>query len=161
MKILAVDDIKQNRYLLRKLLEGYGCTVETAGNGIEALEESRELALEIGAADYIVKPIEPDEFIKIIEEISEKYGKGELKPAEKPLEDAEYRGRYSERLIQKLEKKMHDPERSEAKYRSVVEAVDDLVCLIDREYRFLTWNKKSLERFGLTPGRFLGGWFIT
>ena len=42
MKILAVDDIKQDRYLLRKLLEGSGYSVETASDGVEALEKARE-----------------------------------------------------------------------------------------------------------------------
>ena len=42
MEIIAVDDIKQNRYLLQKLLEGYGYAVETASNGVEALEKARE-----------------------------------------------------------------------------------------------------------------------
>jgi len=205
MKILAVDDIKPNRHFLQKLLEGYGYTVETAENGIEALEkaresipdiiitdvimpgmdgfqlcralkndetlkgipvlfysatyideESRELALEIGAEEYITKPIEPEKFIKIIGETFEKRERGEIKPAGKPLEEPVYMELYNEILIQKLEEKMLDLERSEATYRSVVEAVDDLVCLIDREYRFLTCNKKSLERFGLTPENVVG-----
>lgn len=205
MEILAVDDIKPNRYLLRKILEGYGYTVETARNGIEALEkvreslpdmiitdvlmpdmdgfqlcrtlkgdetlksipvlfcsatytdkESRELALNIGAAEYIVKPIEPDEFIKIIEEAFKKREQDELKPAEEMLEEPEYMRMYNERLIRKLEEKMLDLGRSEATYRSVVESVDDLIYLIDRENRFLVCNAKSLERFGLAPEDVLG-----
>ncbi len=205
MKILAVDDIKANRYLLRKLLEGYGYAVDTARNGIEALEkvrgslpdmiitdvlmpemdgfqlcrtlkgdetlksipvlfysatytdkESRELARNIGAADYIVKPIEPDEFIKIIEEAFKKREQDELKPAEELLEAPEYMRRYNERLVRKLEEKMLDLGRSEATYRSVVESVDDLVCLIDRENRFLACNTKSLERFGWTSEDVVG-----
>jgi len=51
---------------------------------------------------------------------------------------------------------MQVPERSEATYRSVVESVDDLVCLIDRENRFLACNTRSLERFGLTPEDVVG-----
>ena len=205
MKILAVDDIEANRYLLRKLLEGYGYAVDTARNGIEALEkvrgslpdmiitdvlmpemdgfqlcrtlkgdetlksipvlfysatytdkESRELARNIGAADYIVKPIEPDEFIKIIEEAFKKREQDELKPAEEILEAPEYMRLYTERLVRKLEEKMLDLGRSEATYRSVVESVDDLVCLIDRENRFLACNTKSLERFGWTSEDVVG-----
>ena len=205
MKILAVDDIKENRYLIRKLLEGHGYDVETVGNGVEALESARkslpdmiitdtlmprmdgfqlcrtiksdeklknipvlfysatytdkksqELAFEIGAAAYITKPVESDEFTRIIEEKIERYEKGELKPAGKPLEEPVYMELYNERLIRKLEDKMLDLERSEAKYRSVVEAMDDLICLIDRENRLLSCNKKSLERFGLTPDDVLG-----
>ncbi len=159
MKILVVDDIKQNRYLLQKLLEGHGYTVETASNGVEAIEkarvsppnmvvtdtlmhkmdgfqlcrelkkdeelksipilfysatytdkESRKLALDIGAVEYIIKPTEPDKFIKIVKEILDKYEKDELKPAEKPLEEKVYMKLYNERLIQKLEKKMLDLE---------------------------------------------------
>ena len=113
MKILAVDDIRQSRYLLRKLLLGYGYAVETAGNGIEALEESRKLALNIGAADYLVKPVEPDQFIKTIVKASEKHERGKLKSVEKPLVGAEYMKRYGERLIRKLEGKVCDPDRFE------------------------------------------------
>jgi len=36
-RIIVVDDLKENRYLLQKLLEGHNYTVETASNGIEAL----------------------------------------------------------------------------------------------------------------------------
>ncbi len=63
-------------------------------------------------------------------------GRASLNRLKKPLEEMVYMKLYSERLIQKLEKKMHDLERSEAKYRSVAEVVDDLVCLIDRKNRF-------------------------
>jgi len=40
-RIIVVDDLKENRYLLQKLLEGHNYTVETASNGIEALEIGR------------------------------------------------------------------------------------------------------------------------
>jgi len=41
-RIVVVDDLKENRYLLQKLLEGYNYTVETASNGVEALEIARK-----------------------------------------------------------------------------------------------------------------------
>jgi len=40
-RVMVVDDLKENRYLLQKLLEGHNYTVETASNGIEALEIAR------------------------------------------------------------------------------------------------------------------------
>ena len=119
-------------------------------------KKSLELALGVGAAGYITKPIEPNKLIKIIRETFEKYGKGKLKPAEKPLEEQVYMKMYNEQLIQKLEVKMLDLQRSEAKYRSVVESVDDLIYLIDRGNRFLSFNKKPLERFGMTPEEVIG-----
>jgi len=154
MRIIVVDDLKQNRYLLQKLLEGHNYTVETASNGVEALEvarkrlpdmiitdtlmpkmdgfqlcrelkrdeglkdipvlfysatytdeKSRKLALDIGAVEYIIKPQEPDVFIKIINKVWDKYSKGKIKPTEKPLEEKVYMKMYNERLIKKLEKK--------------------------------------------------------
>lgn len=41
-RVIVVDDLKENRYLLQKLLEGHNYTVETASNGIEALEIARK-----------------------------------------------------------------------------------------------------------------------
>ena len=161
-----VDDLKENRYLLQKLLKGHNYTVETASNGIEALEivrkkpadmiitdvlmpkmdgfqlcrelkkdkglkdvpvlfysatytdeKSRKLAFDIGAVEYIIKPQEPDVFVKIINKIWDKYNKGEIKPTEKPLEEKVYMKMYNERLIQKLEKKMLDLEKSEKRIK--------------------------------------------
>jgi len=99
-------------------------------------EESRKLALSIGAVDYIIKPKEPDEFIKIVKKVLDEYGKGELKPTEKPLEEKVYMKLYNERLIQKLEKKMLDLEKSEKYIRrlnSVLLAVRSVNQLIIRE----------------------------
>jgi len=184
-RLIVVDDAKENRYLLQKILEGYNYTVETANNGIEALEiarkkppdmiitdtlmpkmdgfqlcrelkkdeklkgipvlfysatytdkESEKLALDIGAVGYIVKPQEPGVFIKILNKIWDEYSKGEIKPPEKPLEEKVYMKTYNERLIQKLEKKMLDLEKSEKRIRylySVLGAVRGVNQLIVKE----------------------------
>ena len=184
-RVIVVDDLKENRYLLQKLLEGHNYTVETAKDGVEALEKARKnvpdmiitdslmpkmdgfqlcrelkrdeglkgipvifysatytdkksqkLALDIGAVEYIVKPMEPDVFVKIINKIWDKYSKGEIKPTEKPLEEKVYMKMYNERLIQKLEKKMLDLEKSEKRIKylySVLGAIRGVNQLIVRE----------------------------
>jgi CheY-like chemotaxis protein len=40
-RILIVDDIEENLYFLRILLEGHGYEVEEASNGSEALSKAR------------------------------------------------------------------------------------------------------------------------
>jgi putative nucleotidyltransferase with HDIG domain len=184
-RVIVVDDLKENRYLLQKILEGYNYTVETASNGIEALEiarkklpdmiitdalmpkmdgfqlcrelkkdeglkgipvifytatytdkESKKLALDIGAVEYILKPQEPDVFIKIVNKILDKYSKGEIETIEKPLEEKIYMKMYNERLIQKLEKKMLDLEKSEKHIKylySVLGAIRRVNQLIVKE----------------------------
>ncbi len=41
-RVIVVDDLKENRYLLQKILKGHNYTVETAKDGIEALEIARK-----------------------------------------------------------------------------------------------------------------------
>ena len=53
-RIVVVDDLKENRYLLQKLLEGYNFTVETASNGIEALEIARKKPPDIIITDSLM-----------------------------------------------------------------------------------------------------------
>ena len=173
IKILIVDDIQENRRLLRKTLEWHGHTVEEAGNGAEALEvarkempdmiisdvlmpvmdgfqlcrnvkkdkklkgipvifhsstysdkESEKLALDLGAAAYIVKPIEPDKFIRMIEDAFNKQKKEGGKPVKKPLEEKVYMKLYNERLVRQLEKKMLVLEREVVERKRIEEELE-------------------------------------
>ena len=136
MKVLIVDDIEQNLYMLQVLLEGHGYAVVSAANGVEALEKARlepphmiisdimmpvmdgftlcrewkkdeslkkiplvfytatytdpkdeELALSLGADRFIVKPAEPDDFIKIIQDVIRDVEEREIVPKEPTLKE--------------------------------------------------------------------------
>ncbi len=54
MKILVVDDIEQNLYMLQALLEGHGYEITTAGNGAEALEIARTDAPDMIISDILM-----------------------------------------------------------------------------------------------------------
>jgi len=74
-------------------------------------EKDQELALKMGADKFIRKPVEPDEFIKIVQGVIGHMEKGKVKPEKADLEEEkEVFKLYSERLVKKLEKKMLDLE---------------------------------------------------
>jgi PAS domain S-box-containing protein len=54
MKILIVDDMEQNRYLLRALLEGSGCAVADARHGAEALAKARQSPPQMVISDLLM-----------------------------------------------------------------------------------------------------------
>jgi CheY-like chemotaxis protein len=187
MKILIVDDLKENLYLLETLLKGSGYEVVTAKDGVEALDKLKEkpinmiisdilmpkmdgfqlcreckkddsikripfifytatyidikdeeLALSLGAEKFILKPQEPETFLKILKEVIKEHKKGALiAPKESIKEEEEiYFEKYNKRLIQKLEKKMLDLEKSEKLTKhlfSVLKTVRNINQLIIRE----------------------------
>jgi putative nucleotidyltransferase with HDIG domain len=162
MKILIVDDIEDNLYLLETLLKGSGYEVVTAKDGLEALgklkekpidmiisdilmprmdgfqlcreckkdeslkkitfifytatytdKEDEKFALSLGAERFIIKPQEPEIFLKILKEVIEKYKEGILIAPQEPIQAEEiYLSEYNKRLIKKLEKKILDLEKS-------------------------------------------------
>ena len=74
--------------------------------------KDKEFGLKLGANEYIQKPIDPEEFIKIMQGIIKDTESQVLKPKKKEIEKREEVLKlYSERLIQKLEKKMLDLEK--------------------------------------------------
>jgi len=172
-KILFVDDLEQNRYLLRTLLTAHGYDMLEASNGVEALDLARrehpdlilsdilmpqmdgftlcreckrdealraipfvfytatytdprdeQFALKLGAARFVVKPIENGQFLAILGEVLGEYQSGELAESLPPMEEetAFYR-LYNEALIRKLEDKMLALEQS---HRALAESEERL-----------------------------------
>jgi len=173
MRILIVDDNKENLYLLESMLKGIGYEAVLAGNGAEALERFRtesidmiisdvlmpvmdgfkfckevkekdelknipfifytatykdkrdeKLALKLGADKYILKPMDPEELIKIIQGMIRDVEEGKFEPRKPDFEEEqEVMKLYSERLVNKLEKKMLDLEREVAERKQAAEKI--------------------------------------
>lgn len=181
MKILAVDDNKENIYMLETLFKSYGYEVESSQNGVEALEklaeqdfdvvisdilmpemdgfqlcrrvkmddrlkeipfilytaaytdpEDRKFALSLGVDRFIIKPLEPDAFVKIVREVIQNH---KVKPLNNNKvvnkEEIVYLKNYNERLIKKLEDGMLQLEEKnkelEQSYKKVQRTLDSVV----------------------------------
>jgi len=91
------------------------------------MEKDEELASKVGADKYIRKPIEPQEFVKLIQGVFRDVEEGKVGPKKLVLEEEkEVLKLYSERLIAKLEKKMLDMERETAQRKQAQEEVEHL-----------------------------------
>jgi len=219
-KVLIVDDIEENRYLLKSLLEGSGFEVLCAENGMEALEKARRsppdvvisdilmptmdgfsllrewkkddtlknipfviytatytdpgdetLALRLGAARFIVKPIETEIFIAAITQVMEDWEKGNIStPSCTVDDDAVYYRMYNESLIRKLEKKMlaleqamtarsHDKESlafALKEWQTTFDAIADGICLLDKERKITRYNRAFVRYVQKPEGEIIG-----
>jgi len=95
-------------------------------------EKDQDFALKLGASKFLRKPTEPDKFIRIIQEIMDDVERGQLEGGEPILEDKEEVFKlYSERLVNKLEKKMLDLKKEVVRREEAEEALrranDDLL----------------------------------
>ena len=205
MRILAVDDTKENLYLLESILKGGGHEVVTAGNGEEALvvleqgkvdliisdilmpkmdgfqlclkcksdprfnalpfilctssyteAKDESFAASLGADKFLVRPTEPAELLRLINEVA----KTKVRAVAKGLSenDAEYLKSYNERLLRKLEQKMTEQE-ADIKRRQQLEVdikkrLEELEIFyksaMDREDKIMELKKKveELEKRG-------------
>ena len=112
-------------------------------------EKDEELALNMGADKFIRKPIEPEEFIKLIQGVIRDAEKGKVEP-EKPVleEEKEVFKLYSERLVEKLEKKMLDLEAEIVQRKRAEERVKhlNLVLRAIRTVNRLIITEKERDR---------------
>ncbi|RPI55781.1 MAG: PAS domain S-box protein, partial [Deltaproteobacteria bacterium] len=134
-------------------------------------EKDEELALKIGADRFIRKPVDPEEFIKIIQGVIGDAKKGRVK-AKRPIliEEKEIFGLYSERLVKKLEKKMLDLERkiteheqakealgeSDKRYRTLLKTISEGWWLLNSEYKIIEVNQAICNMLGYSEKDMLG-----
>ena len=221
MKVLLVDDIKDNLELLKFLLVKNGYTVQLAYNGQEALEKLKneafdliisdilmpvmdgfklcrqckkdkqlchipfvfytatytldkdeEFALSLGAEKFIRKPTEPAEFLNIIKDILVENSYSTKKQTKTAIleDETEVLKLYNERLILKLEKKMLDLEReiaehikteeklriSESKNKSLINALPDILFVLDSENKFIDYHTAKNQNLLVSPDEFIG-----
>jgi PAS domain S-box-containing protein len=122
-----------------------------------------ELALSLGADRFIVKPIEPDEFIKVIQDLIKDTGKKKIEPMKPALKEGKQLYKlYSERLVRKLQKKTLDltaeiAERkrteetlrmSEEKFRNLVETLPIGIFISTPEGDIIEVNPAMVKMFG-------------
>jgi len=135
-------------------------------------KKDEEFALSLGAARFIVKPMDSKRFIEIIEGILKNNEKGLLLSPEIPVEKEEtvYLKEYNERLIKKLESKVLDMEKanralreSEEVYkesqqftRGVIEANLDAWVTISAEGKITDVNQATELITGLSRKEIIG-----
>ncbi len=136
------------------------------------------LALQLGAARFIVKPVENNEFIAILRQVLQAHQAGQLVAPQPPLEEETVFYRlYNEALIRKLEDKLLQLEEanrtlerelaerrqaeerlfiSEAQLRATLYSIGDAVIATDREGRVTMMNPVSEKLTGWMETEALG-----
>lgn len=129
-------------------------------------KKDKEFGLSMGAVRFIVKPMEPKEFLKTVKEILSDYEKGLLEPAAVPGEKDEdtFLKGHSARLIRQLERKVADLEesnralhRSEADLKDLFESfVKALVNALEAKSRWTTGHSRRVADYAEQIGREMG-----
>ncbi|MCK4640791.1 MAG: response regulator [Candidatus Marinimicrobia bacterium] len=114
-------------------------------------KKDEEFALSMGAEKYITKPLEQDELLKIIESVIKDHREGALvapKPKSLVGREKEHFKIYSERLVNKLEKKMLDIEKEIDKRKQKEEHIKHLnnVLKAIRSVNHLIVTEKDRDR---------------
>jgi len=116
-----------------------------------------EFGLSLGAARYLIKPAEPDTLLRELEETLGQVRQGTLEETGPAYENNGTIDReYVRRLVAKLDKKILDLEKSEEKYRAIIENSGTGIVILDREGRYLLVNKKAAALMGAPPDAIMG-----
>ena len=144
--------------------------------------KDEKLALSLGADRFIIKPMEPDEFINILKEVIKEREDNRFGIPQEPVEEEPvYLREYNEVLIRKLETKMFQLEEanksleqeidertqlaetlkeSEEQFRALVESSADHIFMLDREGIYILSNEQ-IDQFDFDNSQSLIGRHIT
>ena len=130
-------------------------------------EKDKEFALSLGASKFIIKPQEPEAFLKIISDTLKEVESGTLKVEPVRLEDEKKVFKlYNERLIRKLEKKMLDLEQEKKARKKIekearllahaVKSISEGVCITDMQGKIIFVNESFLNTYGYSKDEVIG-----
>jgi two-component system NtrC family sensor kinase len=213
MKLLIVEDDIDSRVYLERSLKAQGYSVDTAGNGVEAMgrinqsipdiiisdilmpemdgfelcrrikkdenlrtipfvfytatyvdQQDEDLAMSLGASRFVVKPMEMNVFLNLIEEVLEEHKKKKL-PVQDHLKsgDEEIERKHADALIKKLSKKVRELEqerievqKKEEEWRHTFDSISDHVAVIDLNFRIAKANNSLASLAGKDPDELVG-----
>jgi PAS domain S-box-containing protein len=125
--------------------------------------QDEQLALDLGADAFIVKPTEPDAFMARLHEVLARAQAGDMESHPPAVESEAQLERYTETLVRKLEEKRFELERAnldladkEASYRQMFESHPYPMWVYDLEsLRFLAVNAAAVAHYGYSREEFL------
>ncbi len=127
-------------------------------------QKDEKLAMALGASRFLVKPIEPADFFRIVREVIDEYEKNKLSVPGRPLgEMKDLCQMQAEALARKLDKKVRelDKERkalreSEGRFRALTESTSDWIWEVDRNGVYTYCSPKIRDLLGYEPEDVIG-----
>ncbi|MFH1251083.1 MAG: PAS domain S-box protein [bacterium] len=93
-------------------------------------------AIKLGATRFVRKPIDPDKFLEIIQEVLQSHNDGTLETTKHKFKDEKDIFRvYNERIVKKLEEKVSELEDSENRYRTLFETASEGILIAEMSNR--------------------------
>lgn len=127
-------------------------------------DKDEVFALRIGADRFVLKPSDPDVFIKIIKDVLIAFEKQGINPR-KTIDEEEtiVLKEYNSVLIRKLEDKMQDTERafqelkkSQELFRAIFTCANDAIVTTDSFNKITSFNDSATRMFGYKENEIIG-----
>ncbi len=127
-------------------------------------QQDEDLAMSLGASRFVVKPMEMDSFLALIQEVLEEHKKHILPvPDSVQAGDEELEQKHSDALIRKLDKKVKEIEQerlalkeSYSLINAIIEGTTDAIFIKDKEGRYIMANHITAKAMGKPVNEVLG-----
>lgn len=110
-------------------------------------KKDQELGLRLGASRFIIKPLDPNDFLAVIREVIQQYEAGQLVSAPPPVEKEEVLLKaYNRRLVHKLDKKVQEAEQASQQLQVALDEVRRLNTELEERVRQRTAELAAANR---------------